>query len=607
LSNSFPNEKRHRSRRPSVQERSTGPFLIGFFFSLALLLLPEAKGFAPWSFYLSAVGTLGLLFSLFLAAQIPKLPFRELRYGYILFPLLLTVWTLLIAIMSPFMAFAITEIERIISGTVALLFGIYAIRTRNTITITAVTLSVTVLLLTLIDFGLRSESVGTVSDLWSGVLGTHETTGTFLLLVLPLSGAVAGHSRIPSHWRYSALGVFLLLLVGLVLTQCRSAWIGCAAGIITWVIARFFVLSSSSDGPRFGKQQRWTAFIGILVVSAVVVTALTFTGNLQTIVRRIGSMNSLKDGKAPDEHRLLKWKAAALMLREEPIKGLGLGSYSVLQAQWTHQGADPSEVITGVIRHDNIAHNYYVQWAADTGTIGIFLYIAAVLSVAVALGLGFPQIRNTPLTQAIILGCLVSIVSGAIDALFSPSYNFPGLYTLYWTIAGLGIGAIRFSAAQPATFRPVSSASPQPSVPPISLKIPFPVQFAIIALSAFFAGGIFVGGVLLNQQSATVPDGRFLLASTAPYTPGNVAWTARYVDRAGQAMATYPGTIWNVIGEENLVPHAFRQSMSEQNEIQSSVIEVQPDTPIFVKAVYRDNWGRLYEATVTYPPPTKTK
>ena len=114
-----------------------------------------------------------------------------------------------------------------------------------------------------------------------------------------------------------------------------------------------------------------------LIVVLAFAGLLTFSQLAPLVSQRAATLSHALDDTSLSD-RLHRWRAACRMASERPVAGWGLGAWLVMQGRWTHQGDDVPEVLASGTGHSNLAHNFWVQWAAETGGVGLGLHVALV-------------------------------------------------------------------------------------------------------------------------------------------------------------------------------------------------------------------------------------
>ena len=154
--------------------------------------------------------------------------------------------------------------------------------------------------------------------------------------------------------------------------------------------------------------------------------------------------------------RLTTWRGTAQMLASRPLAGFGLGLYPGIQATWTHQGRLLTPQTHPSLSEE--AHNFYLQTAAETGFVGLSLYVTALAAFAV-LGLRRLKQSGPHLSRrtVLVIAALSMLAGQCVDALASPSWQFAEVSLLFWAALGVGMSALQHTDAEPA-----AASFPQP-------------------------------------------------------------------------------------------------------------------------------------------------
>lgn len=208
-----------------------------------------------------------------------------------------------------------------------------------------------------------------------GTFGQPNPFGGFMGLLIPLSVMCTWgnmmrwkHSS-PSNKRlYAMLASFyaissLVLLLGMVMSWSRGAWLGLAAAFLVLALAI----------PRSLKK-------GLLVFVFVAACAfVAWTSGLipQSIVQRLETSTqeffAFEDVRGVDitpdnfavAERLAHWQAAINMSTSNPWLGVGFGNYAI---------AYPQYALINWQEPLGHAHNYYLNLLAEVGIIGLLVY-----------------------------------------------------------------------------------------------------------------------------------------------------------------------------------------------------------------------------------------
>lgn len=174
--------------------------------------------------------------------------------------------------------------------------------------------------------------------------------GIMLAMGVPLCFFVWEGSQ--RAWRWLYLSLVPVLLHAVLMTYSRGA-------MVSLLAAMPFVFWRS-------RRKRQMALV-MLLLAAI---ALPKMAGKEIVSRFFTIRNYEADGSA--QSRLASWKAAWQIATEHPILGVGVRNSSLLTYDY---GAD----MVG-----RVIHNQYLQVAADSGLVGLALYLAALLAVWLA-------------------------------------------------------------------------------------------------------------------------------------------------------------------------------------------------------------------------------
>jgi O-antigen ligase len=166
-------------------------------------------------------------------------------------------------------------------------------------------------------------------------------------------------------------GFGLILLVGLLVSWGRGAWLGfgAAAGMMVF----------------FAPRHRWQ---GVLLMVAVGVLPLilwtaglipiTIQQRVNNAITEFAGFRDVRGAPVGDENfaiveRLAHWQAAYYMANAHPFIGVGLGNYETVY---------PEYGLPSWPRPLAHAHNDYLNLLAETGLIGLVAYLAGWLTLA---------------------------------------------------------------------------------------------------------------------------------------------------------------------------------------------------------------------------------
>lgn len=288
----------------------------------------------------------------------------------------------------------------------------------------------------------------TVLGVWDGLVTAHggligpfrdhQLCGSALLTLLPLTLATGLTAR-EARWKWGAQAVGMAGLVCLVMTETRSAWIGAAVAGVTFA-ALWWRRTRIETGRRQAKQ----LLVPVLLFVGVGLSFITIVGMTelqQPLSARAGSLSALgHDGSW--QQRLRAWHGAEQMVAARPLTGWGLGQYPGVQWRFTHIGRILSPVQRPSLSEE--AHDLYLQTTAETGLIGVALFLAVLAAFGARAWRALRQAAGQPARSrdGFLVATLALIAGTAVDALASPSYQFAEVSLFVWAALGIGLSAL---------------------------------------------------------------------------------------------------------------------------------------------------------------------
>lgn len=349
---------------------------------------------------------------------------------------------------SPYKAFSLMEMMRV--GFCALLYFVMVYYLRGKGALQALTdgLLLITAVVSLVGFAQMGAGARNAVD---STFGSHELLGSFLLLMLPMALALGLTERGDDKRQLAAQVVSLLAGACLLMARTRSAWVGGVVSLIALsaMAARYApVLDEKRAGQRSMlqslRQRKHLIVVPLLVLGGALglVVLLSQTGtDLQkraATLARVGVDDSF-------QARMNMWQGTLHMAEEKPLLGWGLGTYPVREESFTGSGDTPQQVLAHGTSHSNIAHNFYLQTAAELGIVGLGLYLAVIIAFFVV-GLRAMGYLDNGLRKAVLMGSLAAMAGQVVDAFSSPAYNFASVSMFQWLIMGAGMFAAGLGA-----------------------------------------------------------------------------------------------------------------------------------------------------------------
>ena len=241
--------------------------------------------------------------------------------------------------------------------------------------------------------------------------------GEFLVLTIPVAVALAWNKIREEHRVIFA--IFLICMVAcMIFTWSRGAWLG-----MMIALALYLVIAD----------KRWLVVgtLGILLIPIV----LYLTGNM-AIIERFTSIGNTADTSTA--YRVSIWQASVNMIGDFWLSGIGIGSdaYTTIYPSYALPGA----------KFALHSHNLYLQFAVETGIIGIaslFALLSGFLRTVLASSV-VKKIKTSDTAKILValgVGFIGFMFQGLTDYVW---YNYK-ILMIFWIIIALGVsGSVIF-------------------------------------------------------------------------------------------------------------------------------------------------------------------
>ena len=200
----------------------------------------------------------------------------------------------------------------------------------------------------------------------------HTIYGAVIAMMLPIMFVFAFDKSYNPQTRLASLLVFIIILIGIILSFTRAAWLSI---ILAYGVYFIFLLKIN-----------WRIIVlGIFVIASILFLykdpiAEKIASNKQSsskdISKHIKSVSNIKND-ASNLERINRWKSAIRMFEAKPLVGFGPGTYRFQYAPF-QRSYEQTYVSTNSGSLGN-AHSEYLSPLAETGIIGGLIFIVLIV------------------------------------------------------------------------------------------------------------------------------------------------------------------------------------------------------------------------------------
>lgn len=240
-------------------------------------------------------------------------------------------------------------------------------------------------------------------------LGNENFLGSHLGISIPVGLGYFARYKKNRRILIPGLVVLLLFFTTLYLTHSRGAWLGTIGGLCSFAIIGW--------GPK-GKR----AIIAVVMI--VCITALT----LAPWAIRFIATQFQGDVRPPI------WESSIYMISEKPILGWGKGAYFIFYPKFRIQDYWLTKSPTDLTTH---AHNEFLQIWAETGLIGLIIFLIFIFTV---LRIGVRRVDEIKGPHRfILLGLISGIIGLFLHNLVCNNLQMPSSAIFLWFTLGMVI------------------------------------------------------------------------------------------------------------------------------------------------------------------------
>lgn len=252
----------------------------------------------------------------------------------------------------------------------------------------------------------------------------HTSYGAVIAMLIPPLIAMLFHTKLTGWLKIASYVVFGVLIIGLIFSYTRAAWLSLVVAAFVWVMMLLRV--------------RFKVLLGLLIVGFSIFFAvqdqliIALEKNNQdssdNFSEHITSMVNISSD-ASNMERLNRWGSALRMFADKPVFGFGPGTYMFQYAPY--QISNEKTIISTNLGDAGNAHSEYLGPLSEMGFLGGLTMLILVLATSqLAFNLFFRlKERNDRL---MILGVYLGLLSYFVHGILNNFLDTDKISCLFW-------------------------------------------------------------------------------------------------------------------------------------------------------------------------------
>ena len=260
----------------------------------------------------------------------------------------------------------------------------------------------------------------------------HTSYGAMIAFFIPFIGALLWIKRNNVFFNFLLIGLFVIILVGLILSFTRAAWISLFLSLIIAVVLKL-------------KVNRW-----ILFSSPILLLCLLFLfqkpilnvlednrqDSSDNLLEHVTSISNISTD-ASNMERINRWKCALKMFLEKPFFGWGPGTYQFQYARF--QLSKDRTIISSNSGNKGNAHSEYLGVLCESGFFGFLLFfILIIVTIIRAINMYYHSCDNV--TKTWLLAIIIALISYFIHGLFNNFLDTDKASVAVWGAIAMLVG-----------------------------------------------------------------------------------------------------------------------------------------------------------------------
>ena len=175
--------------------------------------------------------------------------------------------------------------------------------------------------------------------------------------------------------------------------------------------------------------KRLMAGVGLTAIALMALLAYTNPG---LVMRQMDSTGEVVTEFEASDYGLI-WKSAIAVAKDHPILGVGLRQFREACPDPAYGPTDPAMLAKRCNQH---THNIYLEWLAESGAIGLSLFVLLMLLVVQQTARAWPTLRKDPIFLGLVITLFIRLWPLASNTSFFTAWSaVPMWLVIGWLLA----------------------------------------------------------------------------------------------------------------------------------------------------------------------------
>ncbi len=281
-----------------------------------------------------------------------------------------------------------------------------------------------VIVYTLIKHSARGFSQASSVVIMRPLFPEHTSYGAMLVFVVPFLVFSLFRSNKKPIFKVFTAGVLALVLVGLIFSFTRAAWLG---GIIALVIFILYLCKV---------KLRYIITIGVIFITLfftfqeqiIVALKKNSQDSSQNFIEHVQSMSNISTD-ASNLERINRWQSAIRMFKERPIVGWGPGTYQFVYSPF--QRSQEKTIISTNAGDGGNAHSEYLGPLSEQGIIGLIIIVMLYITMIYTANKVFWKSKNK-FDRYMSLTCMLALITYFVHGFLNNFLDIDKAAVLFW-------------------------------------------------------------------------------------------------------------------------------------------------------------------------------